>query len=109
MVASQTRDSRTPGMAIHLLRRREGWRFAMDFAVSPAGLLVHVRGDWPCAVCRPGEIAERRGHCLCLDCAYTMVAAAGAGEKGARALLDEITEAVSFLVALRAEAGPALN
>jgi hypothetical protein len=34
-----------------------------------------------------------------LDCAYAIVAAASAGEQGARALLDEISDALSLLEA----------
>ena len=75
----------------------------MDFAVTPGGLLVHSDPDWPCAVCRPGEISESRGYCLCLNCAYAILAAASAGEAGARALLDEISEALSLLEAQQLE------
>ena len=71
----------------------------MDYAMSPGGLLVHSRGDWPCAVCRPDEIPERGGFCLCLECANALMAAAGAGEEGARALLDELTDALTLLAA----------
>jgi hypothetical protein len=75
----------------------------MEFVMSPGGLLVHMRQDWPCAVCRSGAISESYGYCLCRSCAYAMVAAAGAGEEGARALLNEITEALSMLEAQRSE------
>lgn len=40
---------------------------------------------------------ESRAYCLCLNCAYAIVAAAGAGEPGARAMLDEISDALSLL------------
>jgi hypothetical protein len=81
----------------------------VDYTVSLVGLLVHVRGDWPCAVCRPFEISQRPTRCLCLDCAYALLAVAGAQEEGAHALLGEITEDVGFLAALRGMAGQALN
>ncbi|HTS68149.1 MAG TPA: hypothetical protein VMO17_04130 [Terriglobia bacterium] len=69
----------------------------MDFALTPGGLLVHLSEDWPCAVCRPGPISESRAYCLCLNCAYAIVAAASAGEQGSRALLDEISDALCML------------
>ena len=81
----------------------------MDFAMTPGGLLVHCREDWPCALCRPGHISEGRGYCLCLSCAYGIVAAASAGEQGARALLDEVTDALSLLEAQQPEAGLMAN
>jgi hypothetical protein len=74
-----------------------------DFAMTPGGLLVHSNDEWPCAVCRPSEIAETRSYCLCLNCAYTIVAAAGAGEKNARAMLDEISDALCMLEAQQPE------
>ncbi len=86
-------------MAAHVLWEGRGWRLTVDFAMTPGGLLVHCRDDWPCALCRPGDISEGRGYCLCLSCAYAVVAAAGAGEQGARALLDEVTDALSLLEA----------
>ncbi len=67
--------------------------------MTPGGLLVHSCTDWPCAVCRPSEIVESRSYCLCLNCAYGLVAAASAGEQGARALLDEISDALCMLEA----------
>jgi hypothetical protein len=76
-----------------------GWEVILDFAMTPGGLLVHSREDWPCAVCRPSKICESRAYCLCLNCAYAVVAAASAGEQGARALLDEISDALSLLAA----------
>ncbi|HXW13362.1 MAG TPA: hypothetical protein VEN79_02540 [Terriglobia bacterium] len=75
----------------------------MDFAMTSGGLLVHSCEDWPCAVCRPSLISESRAYCLCLNCAYGIVAAASAGEPGARALLDEISDALSQLEALQEE------
>jgi hypothetical protein len=81
----------------------------VDFAMTPGGLLVHCREEWPCALCRPGEILEGRGYCLCVICAYAVVAAAGAGEQGARALLDEVTDALSLLEAQLPEAALMLN
>lgn len=80
-----------------------GWRNTVDFAMTPGGLLVHSNEDWPCAVCRPSQISESRAYCLCLNCAYTVVAAASAGELGARALLDEISDALSMLEAQQTE------
>jgi hypothetical protein len=38
-----------------------------------------------------------------LNCAYAIVAAASAGEQGARALLDEISDALSQLEAQQPE------
>ncbi len=70
----------------------------MDFAMSPGGLLLHARKDWPCIVCRPQNLSESRGFCLCLDCAHAVLAAAGAGVESARALLPELTEALSILL-----------
>jgi hypothetical protein len=46
---------------------------------------------------------ESRAYCLCLNCAYAIVAAASAGEQGARALLDEISVALSLLEAQQPE------
>jgi len=71
--------------------------------MTPGGLLVHSCDDWPCAVCRPGQISESRAYCLCLNCAYAIVAAASAGEPGARALLDDISDALSQLEAQQAQ------
>ena len=75
----------------------------VDFAMTPGGLLVHMNEDWPCAVCRPSQIAESRAYCLCLNCAYAVVAAASAGEQGARALLDEISIALGLLASQGAD------
>ena len=81
----------------------------MDFAMTSGGLLVHTCEDWPCAVCRSSEISESRAYCLCLSCAYGIVAAASAGEAGARALLDEISDALSQLEAQQLEPRMAYN
>lgn len=69
----------------------------MDYALSRGGLLVHSREDWPCAVCRPEGTSGRHGHCLCLRCAHTAMAAAGVGLDDARELLDDITDALVLL------------
>ncbi len=81
----------------------------MDFALSSGGLMVHSRKDWPCAVCRPQAIFESPGYCLCVKCAHGVMAAAGAGVEGARALLDEITDALVLLEGQGAEARLAAN
>lgn len=73
------------------------------FAMTAGGLLVHSSEDWPCAVCRPSQISESRAYCLCLHCAHAIVAAASAGEQGARAMLDEISDALSQLEAQQPE------
>jgi len=67
--------------------------------MTPGGLLVHSSDYWPCAVCRPGQISESRAYCLCLSCAHAIVAAASTGDRGARALLDDISDALSQLEA----------
>lgn len=81
----------------------------MDFAMTPGGLLVHSNEEWPCSVCRPSRIAESRAYCLCLNCAYAIVAAASAGEPSARALLDEISDALSLLAAQQLQPGMPAN
>jgi hypothetical protein len=81
----------------------------MDYAVSRGGLLVHDRRDWPCALCRPQAISECRGFCLCSRCAHGMIVAAEAGIEGARALLDDVTDALVLLEAQSLEAKPTLN
>ncbi len=73
----------------------------MDYAMSPGGLMVHSRNDWPCAACRPHTISDSRGFCLCVKCAHGLISAAEAGLDGARALLDEITDALVLLEAGR--------
>ncbi len=74
----------------------------MDFALSPKGVLVHARPDWPCAVCRPGASAKRRAYCLCFECATAIVAEASAGAADAQALSPVIVEALTLLKASRA-------
>lgn len=81
----------------------------MDYAMSTGGLMVHSREDWPCACCRPREIADRRGFCLCLKCARGVIRSAEAGVEGMRALLDEITDALTLLQSEVAMAGFAIN
>ena len=71
--------------------------------MTAGGLLVHSFEEWPCAICRPSQILESRAYCLCLNCAYAVVAAASAGQQGARALLDEISDALSLLEAQQPE------
>jgi hypothetical protein len=78
------------------------WRYseregAVDYATSPGGLMVHSRSDWPCAGCRPNLISEGRGFCLCVKCAHGIISAAEAGSEGARALLDDVTDALLLL------------
>lgn len=81
----------------------------MPYAVSPGGLLVHARGDWPCAVCRPDGTAERRGLLLCTRCAQGMILAVEAGVEGPRALLDELTDALSMFQSAEEEAQASFN
>ncbi len=81
----------------------------MDFALTQGGLLVHSCDDWPCAVCRPRQISDSRGYCLCLNCAYAIVAAASAGEQDARSLLDEISDALYQMEALQSVPRMLLN
>jgi hypothetical protein len=69
----------------------------MGYALSPGGLLVHDRKDWPCAICRPDSVSDRTGHCLCIECAHAAMAAAGVGAPDARALLDDLTDALVLL------------
>jgi hypothetical protein len=69
----------------------------MNFAISSGGLVVHVRKDWPCALCRPEAIAEGPGYCLCRSCAEVIMAAAGVGFADARTLLPELTDALTAL------------
>jgi hypothetical protein len=79
---------------------------AMDYATSSGGLMVHSRSDWPCAGCRPDLISDGRGFCLCVKCAHGVVTAAAAGSEGARALLDDVTDALVLLEPLAALRGP---
>lgn len=76
--------------------------FRMDYVISPSGLLVHSRRDWPCAGCRPRDISDGRAFCLCVKCAHGVITAAEAGFEGMRALLDEITDALVLLEGQRA-------
>jgi hypothetical protein len=69
----------------------------MDFATSSGGLMVHSRSDWPCAGCRPEPISDGHGFCLCVKCAHGVISAAEAGSEGARALLDDVTDALVLL------------
>ncbi len=69
----------------------------MDYATSSGGLMVHSRSDWPCAGCRPEPISDSRGFCLCVKCAHSVIRAAGVGSEGARALLDDVTDALTLL------------
>jgi len=81
----------------------------MIFVMPSRDLGVHSHEDWPCAVCRPQKVVESRACCLCSDCAQAMMVAAGAGGEEARALLAEITEALSLLEAHQASARLAAN
>ncbi len=76
----------------------------MEYAMSPGGLMVHTRKDWPCAVCKPDRASESRGFWLCAHCAQGMIFAAEAGIEDARALLDDVTDALALL---EYQAGPA--
>jgi hypothetical protein len=69
----------------------------MEYALSTGGLMVHSREDWPCACCRAREVADSNGFCLCLKCAGRVIRAAEAGIEGMRALLDDITDALTLL------------
>jgi len=68
----------------------------MSYFVSPQGLLVHDQADWPCAACHPDGTTDRQAWYLCFECAQEMLAAAGAGVSGARALIDDVTDALAF-------------
>ncbi len=69
----------------------------MDFAVSPMGLVVHCRKDWPCAVCRPKHIFDGEGQPICSACAHNLLASAGIHVAGGHELLEDITEALVLL------------
>lgn len=69
----------------------------MDYAMSNGGLMVHSRADWPCACCRPRDVADGGGFCLCLKCARRVIQAVEAGVEGMRGLLDDITDALTLL------------
>ena len=71
----------------------------MDYAITPGGLMVHAREDWPCAVCRPDMASECKGFWMCLKCAHGMIFAAEAGVENARELLDDVTDALALLEA----------
>ncbi len=68
----------------------------MSYYVSPHGLLVHDQADWPCAACHPDATSDRQAWYLCVTCAQEMLAAASAGMSGARALMDDVTDALGF-------------
>ena len=76
----------------------------MEYAMSTGGLMVHTRKDWPCAICKPDRASESRGFWLCAHCAQGMIFAAEAGIEDARALLDDVTDALALL---KYHAGPA--
>jgi len=69
----------------------------MDYVTSSGGLTVHCRADWPCAGCRPGPTSDSGGFCLCVKCAHGVISAAEAGSESARALLDDVTDALVVL------------
>jgi hypothetical protein len=69
----------------------------MEYAMSTGGLMVHSRADWPCACCRSRELVDGKSFCLCLKCARRVIRAAEAGIEGMRALLDDITDALTIL------------
>jgi hypothetical protein len=69
----------------------------MDYVTSSNGLMVHCRNDWPCAGCRPNLTSDSRGFCLCVKCAHGVISAAEAGSECARALLDDVTDALVLL------------
>ena len=71
----------------------------MDYAITPGGLMVHAREDWPCAICRPHMTTERKGFWMCLKCVHNMIFAAEAGVEDARELLDDVTDALALLEA----------
>lgn len=81
----------------------------MDYALSTGGLMVHSREDWPCACCRPHDVADGRGFCLCLRCARRVIQAVEAGVEGMRGLLDDITDALTLLQGDAAMPGLAVN
>jgi hypothetical protein len=71
----------------------------VDSVISTRGLLIHIRRDWPCAVCRPWESTESRGFCLCAECARYLIHATEAGMESPRELLGDIGEALVILEA----------
>ncbi len=81
----------------------------MDYVLSSGGLLVHSRKDWPCAVCCPDDAGQGPGRCLCVSCAYSLVAAAEAGLESAHAMLGDLTDALGMLSAPDFAAGSTPN
>jgi len=71
----------------------------MDSVISARGLLIHVRSDWPCAVCRPWRLTEYWGFCLCAECARYLILATDADMESPRELLGDIAEALVTLEA----------
>ena len=69
----------------------------MEYVMAPSGLMVHNHEDWPCAVCRPNQNSEGRGFWLCAHCANGMIFAVEAGVEDARALLEDVTDALALL------------
>lgn len=81
----------------------------MEYTMSPGGLMVHSRNDWPCACCRPHDVADSRGFCLCVKCARSLMRAAEAGVDGIRGLLDDLAEALTALQSEALMPGVAIN
>lgn len=81
----------------------------MDCVISARGLLIHVRKDWPCAVCRPWCATESRGFCLCIGCAHLLIYATEAGLESPRELLGDIADALATLEANMLSRGGELN
>lgn len=69
----------------------------MDSVISARGLLIHIRSDWPCAVCRPLSSTESRGFWLCAECARYLIHAGEAGMEIPREILGDIAEALVTL------------
>lgn len=74
----------------------------IDYAISPIGMLVHNRKDWPCAVCRPLNRTETPGAFLCIDCAHDLVAsmihaADVLDSKGAVDTISDLADALAQL------------
>lgn len=44
-----------------------------DERVPTQGMLIHSRGDWPCALCRPHAWAGIGDTLLCMECATDLV------------------------------------
>ena len=81
----------------------------MDSVISARGLVIHVRSDWPCAVCRPWRSIESRGFCLCAQCALYLIHAAEAGMVSPREFLGDIAEALLTLEANLLSRGGEVN